>query len=129
MKLKILVVVGGVILGLFVTGVVKAQELPPGALSCGGGGLDTAIGCIPVGSAEGIVVFFGQWLLGMAGGIAFLLILVAAFQIITSRGNPEQLKAGQQLLGAAISGLLMIAFSLFIFRLIASDILKIPGLI
>jgi len=46
---------------------------------------------------------------------------------MTSRGDPNQLKAGQELLTSAISGLLLLIFSLVILRIIGVDILNIPG--
>lgn len=86
----------------------------------------TAIGCIPTTPAGfvGQILSFG---LGIAGGIAFLLILSGGFQILTSAGNPEQLNAGKELIGSAIAGLLMIIFSVFLLRFIGVDVLRIPG--
>lgn len=88
-------------------------------------GIQTAIGCIPITSQEGLVGFFLRWAIGVGGGIAFLLILYAGFQIMTSQGDPNRLKAGQELLTAAISGLIMLIFSIFILRVIGIDILGI----
>ncbi len=63
--------------------------------------------------------------MGIAGGAAFLLIVVAGFQIITSSGDPKRLQAGKELLTAAIAGLVLLIFSLFILRLIGVDVLGI----
>lgn len=89
-------------------------------------GIWTAIGCIPAtqGGLFGRVFTIG---LGMAGGIAFLLILFGGFQIMTSAGNPEQLNEGRELVSSAVAGLLLIIFSVFLLRLIGYDILRIPG--
>lgn len=70
--------------------------------------------------------FFGQllgWAMGMGGGIAFLLIVYAGFMITTSAGNLERLKAGQELLTSAISGLILLIFSIFVLNFIGVDIL------
>lgn len=91
--------------------------------------INTAIGCIPVkGSSQDTIQFILRWALGVGGGIAFLLIVLSGFQIMTSQGNPERLKAGQELLTSAIMGLLMIIFSVFILRFIGIDLLALPGL-
>lgn len=89
----------------------------------------TAVGCVGEGGTPDKflqkIIKIG---IGMGGGIAFLLILFAGFQRILSAGNPEKLHAAQELMTAAISGLLLIIFSVFLLRLIGVDILQIPGL-
>ncbi len=92
----------------------------------GGTKVWTAIGCIET-TPQGIFSQFFTLGIGMAGGIAFLLILFGGFQVLTSSGNPEQLNAGRELIGAAITGLLLIIFSVFILRLVGYNILGIPG--
>lgn len=109
---------------------IYAQTQPQQPTCSGGQGIDTAIGCILFASGnpqQDFIGFFLKWAVGIGGGIAFLLIVYSAFMVITSQGNPERLKAGQELLGAAISGLILIIFSVFILRVIGVDILKIPG--
>lgn len=64
-----------------------------------------------------------RWAVGIGGGIAFLLIVYAGFMIMTSAGNPERLKAGQELLTSALSGLILLIFSVFVLRFIGIDIL------
>jgi hypothetical protein len=91
-------------------------------------GIDTAIGCIPVlgeNGTQGITRFILQWGIGIAGGIALLLILYAGFLIMTSSGNPQRVQAGKELLGAAVSGILLLIFSTFILRFVGVDILGI----
>ncbi len=90
------------------------------------GNIWTAIGCIDP-SAKGLISKFLPFGIGVAGGIAILLILFGALQMMMSSGNPEKLNAGKELVGAAITGLLFIIFSVFILRLVGVDILKIPG--
>ncbi len=93
--------------------------------NCGESAIDTAIGCVPINDQNALIGFFLRWGIGIGGGIAFLLILAAGFQIITSRGDPNRLKAGQELMTSAIAGLLLLIFSLVILRIIGFDILKI----
>src|SRR6185436_20153665 len=85
----------------------------------------TAIGCIPINNTDALVGFVLRWAIGIAGGIAFLLILVAGFQIMTARGDPKRLQAGQELLTSAIGGILLLIFSVFLLRVIGVNILNI----
>jgi hypothetical protein len=105
------------------------SDSPKGQELCAdGAGIDTAIGCIPVltGNINDLLAWALTWAIGIAGGIAFLLILLSGFQIITSQGNPERMKAGSELLTAAITGLLLLLFSVFILNFIGVDILGLP---
>jgi hypothetical protein len=95
---------------------------------CGPSDIDTAIGCIPVGDLNALATFILRWGAGIGGGVAFVLIIYATILIITSTGNPHKLQAGKELLSAAIAGLLLLIFSVFVLRLIGVDILRIPGL-
>jgi len=92
---------------------------------CSGQAINTAIGCIPIGDTNALIGFILRWAIGIGGGIAFLLILYAGFMIMSSAGNPERLKAGQELMTSAIAGLIMLIFSVFILRVIGIDILKL----
>ena len=90
----------------------------------GSAGIQTAIGCIHVlGSSEEFLSDILRWAVGIGGGIAFLLILYAGFMIMTASGSPDRLKAGQELLTSAISGLILLIFSIFILKFIGVDIL------
>jgi hypothetical protein len=116
---------------LFVSLLFLAFTIAPAhageAIRCANG-INTAIGCVPITSLSGsggFMSFVLGWGTGVAGGVAFLLMLFAGFQIMTSSGNPQKLQAGKELLGAAISGLLLLIFSAFILRLVGVDILGI----
>jgi hypothetical protein len=89
-------------------------------------GIWTALGCIETDFSVLISKLLGIGM-GLAGGIAFLLILLGGFQIMVSAGNPEQMNAGKELVSSAIAGLLLIIFSVFLLRLIGVNILGIPG--
>jgi hypothetical protein len=94
----------------------------------GDAGINTAIGCIPISDGNAFVEWLFPRLLAIMGGIAFLLMLYGGFLILTSAGNPDKIKAGQETITGAIAGLLFAIFSLFILQLIGIDILHIPGL-
>lgn len=93
----------------------------------GNNGVNTALGCISADQPEGFLGIILSLAAGIAGGIAFLLILVGGFQIMTSSGNPEQMNAGRELVSSALIGLLLILFSVFILKLIGVNILGIPN--
>lgn len=86
----------------------------------------TALGCISV-EPSGFVAWLLQKVIGIAGGIAFLLIIYGGFQILTSAGDPEKLNTGKDIVVSAIAGLLMIVFSVLLLKIIGYDILRIPG--
>lgn len=90
-----------------------------------GKGAWTAFGCIKTDPSAFMtdILRIG---IGVGGGIAFLLILFGGFQILTSAGNPEKLQAGREVVTSAITGLLLIIFSIFLLRLIGVNIFGIP---
>jgi hypothetical protein len=87
----------------------------------------TALGSIPAGDYVAFTAWLLKILLGVGGGIAFILMLIGAIQILTSSGDPEKTKAGQELITSAVIGLMFIIFSLFLLNLIGHDIFGIPG--
>lgn len=126
MKKKIFTVLLGTFLlfqGLIIPKITLAEDVV-----CESNGINTAIGCIPVlnnDSGTAFMAFVLRWAVGVGGGIAFLLILYAGFMLMTSTGNPERIKAGQELLTSAISGLILLIFSVFILKFIGIDILNL----
>lgn len=92
-----------------------------------GDGIETAIGCIPtdpVSFVKGLV----KYSTFVGGGVALLLMIFGAFRMITSSGNPEALKNGQDTFRAAIIGLLFVLFVIVLMQIIGVDILNIPGI-
>jgi len=104
---------------------VPAEILGGG--SCSDTEINSAIGCIPINNTDEFIGYILRWAVGVGGGIAFLLIILAGFQIMTSSGNPDRLKAGQELMTSAIAGLVLLIFSVFILKIIGVDILRLPG--
>ncbi len=86
----------------------------------------TAIGCIPVAGTQEFTEFLLRWGVGIAGGIAILLLIYAGFLIMTSAGNPQKLQAGKELLTAVLMGLALLVFGVYILQLIGVEILRIP---
>jgi hypothetical protein len=88
--------------------------------------IDTAIGPISTEPQKFVQGIFSI-VLGLAGGIALILIIISGYQIMASQGNPEALAAGRGRLVGTIVGLLFIILSFVILQVIGVDILKIPG--
>ncbi len=85
-------------------------------------GIDTAIGCIqtdPVNLTKDLLRF----VIAISGGIAFLLMLIGAFGMITSAGNPDNLAASRDRFVKAIEGLLFVIFAVLLMKIIGVDIL------
>jgi len=87
----------------------------------------TALGCVPV-KVDKFVAWLLPFVFGIAGGVAFLLMVGGFIQIATSKGDPKAMQAGRETVSSAITGLLVSVFALFILRLVAIDILHIPGM-
>ncbi len=90
-------------------------------------GVYTAFGCIETDPQKFIEKIL-KIAMGIAGGIAFLMIVYGGFTIMTSSGNPERLTQGKEIVTSAIAGLLLIVFSVILLKIIGVDILQIPGL-
>lgn len=84
----------------------------------------TALGNIPTKPGE-----FVTWIIaraiGLAGGIALLLLVFGGIRYITSRGDAENTKQAAEIMTAAVSGLLLIVFSVVILRILGENILGV----
>jgi len=89
-------------------------------------GVNTALGCLPYQTDNFVATFLG-FLAGVVGLIALFVMLTATVVIMTGGANPEQVKKGKELFTAGITGLLFIIFSVVILRIVAGDIIKLPG--
>jgi len=94
-------------------------------LRCGGNGINTAIGCIPINDIQPFAVFILAWSLGIAGGIFIILVVISSFYIITGSGNPRRLRGGKELLFSAIAGLILLIFSVMLLRIIGVNLLRL----
>ncbi len=90
------------------------------------GGIWTAIGCIP-SSSEGIIYTIMRIGLILGGGIVLVMILVGAFMLSTSKGDPKKTQDAKEIITSAIVGLLFIIFSVTILQFIGVSVIKIPG--
>ncbi len=78
-----------------------------------------------------IGVFAGKFFgcgVSLVGGIALLFIIYGGYVLLTSSGNPNQVRIGKEYITYAIVGLVLAILSMVILNVIGTDILKIPGL-
>lgn len=122
---------GDVVCGLYTIPTPPPHIQPFQCTPSGGdpnSGVDTAIGCIPADTVYNFVLFIVPWSSGIGGGIALTMIIYAGILIATSRGDPEKVAAGKELIGAAVSGLVFLILATFFVRFLGVDVLQIPGL-
>ena len=87
--------------------------------------VNTAIGKIGT-EPQAFVERIFSLVLGLAGGIALILIIIAGYKFMVSRGNPEAVKGATEQLTSAVIGLLFIIFAFVILQIVGLDILRIP---
>lgn len=92
----------------------------------GGQGVTTDFGCIPTDPVAFTEKFYALGL-SMIGGLALLFILYGAYLLLTSQGNPQQLRVGKSYLYYAIAGLLFALFGFVFVQIVLVDILRLPG--
>jgi hypothetical protein len=90
-------------------------------------GIWTAVGCLPTNPASLLKNYIFIFGVGIAGGIAFLYFIYGCFVILTSGGNPEKMEQAKQIITSAISGLILIIFSVLLLKIIGVDVLGIPS--
>ena len=109
--------------------IAHADAPPPCASLTPNGGcglVKTGLGNIGTNFSDTISSLF-LILLGFAGAVAVILIIVSGYNMMLSEGNPEKVKGARETLTSAIVGLLFILFSGAILQIIGVDILKLPG--
>lgn len=92
-----------------------------------GPGVDTALGCVPV-QIEEFVSWLLPYLFRVAGGISFLLMVSGFISMATSGGDPKKVEEAKDKITSSITGLLISIFAMFLLKLIAIDVLNIPGM-
>ncbi len=108
--------------------ITKCTECLDGTTLGGPIGAHTALGCLPTDLPTFLRDYLFTAGLGVAGGIAFLLILWGGFTIIISQGDPQKIQQGREIIVSATVGLLFIIFAIVILNIIGKDILNLPFL-
>jgi hypothetical protein len=97
-------------------------------MSCPGGQLDTALGCISYSSPTDAISRFLQLGAGLGGVVAIGLVALGAGKILTSSGEPEKLMEGKEMITNALMGLALIVLSVFVLEFLGVQILGITEL-
>jgi hypothetical protein len=96
---------------------------------CGGDkGVKTAFGCLMAGDPKAMVSQLLGWGAIVGAGIAFVMIVIAGLQIILAGGDPKKVQAARELITSAITGLLLIIFSVLLLNFIGVKILGLSSL-
>jgi len=92
-----------------------------GANPCPGGVCQTALGEISSDPGQ----FVGRILtlaIGVAGGLALILMVIGSIRVLTSSGDPQRVAGGRDMIVAAVAGLLFLILSVLILRFIGVHI-------
>jgi len=105
---------------------VCQQGLPPPFCS-GNEHVWTALGCLDIRGKETIqqILF---WAIGIGGGIAIIMIIIAAIQITTARGDAKRVQAGRELLFSVLVGVIMIVLAVVLLQFLGITVLGLGGL-
>jgi hypothetical protein len=95
--------------------------------NCTGDEISSAIGCIPLATTTAFASFWLRWSLGVGGGVSLLLVIYAGFLYMSSKGDPEKIQEAKGFITAALGGITVLIFSVFILELLGVRILQIPG--
>lgn len=87
--------------------------------------INTGLGCINYQGKATLQTLL-DWAIGIAGGIGLLFIALAGIQIAFSFGDPNKIRAGKELLMAALLGLGLIILCLVILNFIGVTVLGLP---
>ena len=84
---------------------------------CEGGICNTALGPIKadIGEFAEKILAIG---IGLAGGIALIIMVIGSVRVLTSAGDPKNVAAGREMIIAAVAGLLFLIFSVIILKFI-----------
>jgi len=86
--------------------------------------INSALGCIDYKTAQ-FVSSTLKWSMGVGGGIAFLVIVWGSVLIITGGHDPKKIQAGQEMITAAISGIIMIIICLLLINYLGDKVLNL----
>lgn len=117
----------GLSVGIFSFSILPpiVDPLAPGSIAPPKDTVNTGLGILKT-KPEDLVSTILTIAIGIAGGIAFLLIVYGGFRMAFSQGDPKAVQEARDIITSAIVGLILIVFSVFLLNLIGVDILGLP---
>lgn len=95
---------------------------------CGDTSINTALGCLSVFPPSRLISNIFKWAVGISGAIALIILVYAGILMLASQGDAKRVKAAQELLTAAISGIILIILAVIILNFIGINLLDLGGL-
>jgi hypothetical protein len=89
-------------------------------------GFWTGVGCVPTTSTQEINQIY-TFMLGIGGFFVTAQILIGAFEMVISKGNPQNLQKAKERVTNSVIALLFIFFSIAILQFVGVEVLRIPG--
>ena len=86
------------------------------------GGLFDWVDCASYANGNLLIYKIIQLLLGLAGGVAVLFVIIGGFWYVTSAGNEEQAEKGRKTLTNSIIGLVVIILAATIIRIVVNTV-------
>lgn len=82
--------------------------------------------CVPQDPVGFVTRFYGVGL-SIVSGVALVFLIYGGYQIMISRGNPDQLNKGKGYIYYSLAGLLLAIFGFVFIQVVFVNILHIPG--
>lgn len=88
--------------------------------------LSTDLGCLPKDpvALSGSLYSIG---LGLVGGVGILFMVMGAYQILSSAGDPIKIARGKTFIASSIIGIILAVLGMAFYQTVTVDILKLPG--
>lgn len=93
---------------------------------CENGVLNTDLGPIPCSPTAFTTSLYGIGL-SFIGVVALLFIVYGGFLILTSQGNPDQIRRGKAYITYSVVGVVLAISGYALYQILAIDVIKIPG--
>src|SRR5438128_68266 len=93
---------------------------------CAANEVSTDLGCFPTDPANFVGKFYGIGL-GFIGMTAILFLIIGSYIILTSQGNPDQLRNGKTFIYYALAGVFLAVFGYLFISIVVVNILRVPG--